>query len=455
MTLDLLAKVNRWKRMAAMARETGPSLATTPSLYAAIPILAPKYSAPVHLDPLVRRLEASLTDPVRVTAHAPPRHGKTDTVLAFIAYALHRRPELTLAYVTYERTMAASKSRKARNWARVLGVTPTPDADNLHEWRTRQGGGLLATGIGGPLTGHGVDIMIIDDPYKNREQAESAAYKAMVADWWGDVAETRIEPNGSCFIFHTRWVLDDLIGHVTTSEDGGTWENLVMPALDDQNRPLWPERWTWTELAAKRRSVGEYTWASLYQGQPRSRGTTLFGAPHYYDSLPDGYRVVIGLDFAYTKNTYSDYSVAVVVAEAAGKHYVVDVLRCQAKVPRFAARLQALSRQYPGAELVGYVGGTERGVVDLINAAENLEIRGKPAVADKFVRAQGCAAAWNGGDILVPRTASWLADYLAEMQAFTGVLDDHDDQVDATVSAYDALQTAQYGGIFRVRSNRR
>jgi predicted phage terminase large subunit-like protein len=363
----------------------------------------------------------------------------TDTVLAFAALTLLKQPHRTVGYVTYEAHTAYSKSRKARAFALAGGVELAADAKRMGEWRTPQGGGLIATGVGGPLTSQGVDVLLVDDPYKNRMQAESAAYREHLVDWWNDVAETRIEPGGSAFIFHTRWHTDDLTGHVLGGEDAESWRHLRMPALSDEGESLWPERWSVEALEQKRRAVGEYTWASLYQGVPRARGGAVFGDVHFYEDRPaDGYRVAIGVDLAYTKKTHADYSVAVVLAEKAGKFYVLDVRRVQVQAPAFGGVLSSVVAGYPRARMIAYVSGTERGVVDFLRASD-VPLEPRAAQADKFVRAQPVAAAWNAGDVLVPRFAPWADDFVAELAAFTGVDDAHDDQVDALAAAFDAL----------------
>jgi len=404
-----------------------------------VPRVSPTYAAPKHLGPLVEALELSWTQSVRRTCHAPPRHGKTDTLLAFVALSLLRHPELTVAFISYEADVAKSKSRKARMWAEAAGVKLAEDSRRLNEWRTVQGGGLLAGGVGGPLTGQGVNCLIVDDPYKNRLQAESAAYRSMVADWWNDVAETRIEPGGSAIVCHTRWLHDDLIGHIYSGAGSSIWKHINLPALSEDGKALWPERWDAEALEAKRLAVGEYTWASLYQGEPRPRGGAVFeGDVVTYSALPtDNVRYAIGVDLAYSERTSSDYSVAVVVARSGDDYYVVDILRLQCSAPTFAARLKALCGQYTGAQLRWYASGTE------LAAAQFFRTSGVPIVAlnpkgDKYTRAMPIAAAWNRGAVRIARRP-WADDFINELRSFTGVRDPHDDQVDALAAAYDAL----------------
>jgi len=419
----------------------------------------PKYERPEHLAPLVEWLERSWTEEVNVTAHGPPRHGKTELVLAWIVKSLLLRPHETIAYVTYQADVARNKSRKIRQLAQEQGLLLAPDAQALGHWQTVQGGGLIATGIGGPLTSLGVNKLVVDDPYKNRIDAESAAYRSMVADWWSDVAETRVEPGGSRLVFHTRWTNNDLIGHIHEQEGAAErWHHVHMPAVSDAGAPLWPSRWPLEALRKKEKAVGPYTWASLYQGRPRPRGEQVFsGDVRFYDSLPDrGYRIGAGADLAYTSKKYSDYSVLVVLLEHADLFYVVDVLRLQVKAPAFAARASRVMDGYPGAHAYAYLAGTERGAADLMGDLGDFRLEVLNANADKFLRSQATAAAWNAGKILLPRHAPWLEDFLNELRAFTGVRDVYDDQVDALAGAFDGLSSTgdSEATIVRVRPTR-
>lgn len=291
------------------------------------------------------------------------------------------------------------------------------------------------------------NCLVIDDPYKNRAQAESAAYQRMVVDWWGDVANTRIEPGGSIFVFHTRWTTNDLIGHILSGEDAAEWTWLCMPALADDPLPgrdlgsaLWPDRWPVEELLSKKAAVGPYTWASLYQGRPQPRGGAVFNAPAYYDRLPDGYRVAIGIDLAYSRATKADHSVAVVVAEKGGVYYLLDVVRERMKAPAFAERLKHLQTAYPGAPFRWIASGTETGAADFLIAA-GIPLTVDNASTDKFVRAIDVAADWNGGRVLVPSDPrKWVPLLLDEVSSFTGQNDPEDDQVDALAAGHKALK---------------
>lgn len=401
-----------------------------------VPHLSPQYMAPTHLAPLLRRFELAVDGvPQYVCCSAPPRHAKTESVLHVPAYTLRRRPDWTLSYSTYADKLSRSKSRKARRLAHASGIATF---GGVNEWRTEEGGGVLAGGVGGPLTGHGVNIGIVDDPVKNRAEAESAIKRGGLLDWMRDVLMTRIEPGGSIFVFMTRWHPDDLIG--TLVDEG--FEYLNLPAISDTGEALWPERWSLQNLRQKESSVGAYTWASLYQGQPRPRGARVFNDVYTYTptALPVVYRVAAGIDSAYSQAKTADYSAVVKMKRAGNKYFVVDAARVREPAPQFKARLHVLHTAEPSMRWRWYVATSELGAASLFGEGENgAPVVGQVAKADKFVRALRYAAAWNAGDVLLPERAPWLEDFVSEHAGFTGVNDKRDDLVDAAVAAFDEL----------------
>jgi predicted phage terminase large subunit-like protein len=174
-------------------------------------------------------------------------------------------------------------------------------------------------------------------------------------------------------------------------------------------------------------------------GNPRGRGSRVFGDVHHYDVLPPaGAKICIGVDFAYSTRTSADWSVAVVVAESGGAFYVLDVVRVRAEPREFRERVRLLAATYPGASVCAYAAATERGGIEFFRDG-GLDIDGRTATADKFSRAIPTAAAWNTGKILLPRSTPWLTSFVSEVCGFTGVKDRHDDQVDALAAAFDGV----------------
>jgi predicted phage terminase large subunit-like protein len=427
----------------AIAKATLRKLKAQSSLLDFIPYTTPQYVAPTHLARYVEALERSTREPVRVVISTPPRHTKSVTTMHFMVQALLRNPKLKIGYATYAQDLSRTQQRLCKAIADLAGLKLTQHSQDA--WITQEGGAVYWTSIGGPLTGKGVNLLIIDDPVKGRAEAESKAYRNRAGDWLESDAFTRLEPGASIVVIQTRWHPDDLAGRLIAKG----WEVINLQAIDDvSGLALWPDRWPISELQKIREQVGEYTWGSLYQGNPRTKGGRLFGDVCHYDELPrGGYKIYVGIDFAYTAKTHADYSVALtMVAGADGFFYITDVVRKQVDAPTFADRdLVRLRHQYGGGKFQAYIGGTESGVVDFINQ-RGVNVRKMAAVGDKFSRAQAAAAAWNAGKILVPRRAPWLEEFVSELADFTGIDDPHDDQVDALTSAY-----ADFSGPPRIR----
>lgn len=399
----------------------------------------------MHLAPLLsilQRIKAG--ESVRAVCHAPPRHGKTETLLHFIPWYLRDNLQHTVGYASYSSSIARSKGHFALQLTRELGIPLT--VDGVTEWRTPQRGGVLVRGIGEGLTGHGVKVLLIDDPVKDRLQAESRTYQQRVLDWAKSVAFTRVEPGGSIIVNMTRWNKGDLAGHCI---DELGFESIVLPALTATDeggwKSLWPERWSVDEILKIKETVGPFAFESLYQGAPRPRDASVFQGAFAYETKPSRMRCAIGLDLAYSKKTSSDYSVAVVMGESDGVFYVLDVIREQCRAPDFLGRVRALRMRYPTARCRWYAAGTERGTADFFNQDRSIRLEALPPKGDKFMRALGYSAAWNAEKICLPQdpdgngSPNWVQGFIEEHQSFTGSGDGHDDQIDAAVAAFDVL----------------
>jgi len=420
----------------------------------------PHEPPPSHLGPLLAVLERARHERIKVCISWPPRHAKTVTVLRAIVWWLLHDSADTCAYYSYSDKQAWSKSRICRDWARNCGLELAQDAANVAEWHTSKGGALYAGGLRSGLTGRGVSgLFIVDDPFKNREEADSIVIRERIWEQFNEVVFTRLE-GASVIVVHTRWHEDDLIGRL---KDGG-WEVINFPAIaegsDDLGRKegdaLWPDRFDSEELGNIKRQIGDFSFSALYQGSPRPRGSNLFREPARF-RLPQtpeewrdflaGKRLVIGVDPAASERTHADYSVAVVMAKDAlgseANTWILRVVRRQATIPIFVADLRALQKYWKALLVVEAAGGFKAVPQMLRHVDPHLRIVEVHPTRDKFTRAQGVAAAWNDGRVFVPTGDSpeleWVDAFMQEVLSFSGVKDPHDDQVDAMAHGWNAL----------------
>lgn len=416
-----------------------------------MPRLLPGFSEPRHLAPFVDELARSEREPVRVVVAAPPQHGKTVTIKAALVRRLQLRDRTRRsAFVTYNEDKAQEESLAAQRMADEVGLNW---GGKLGRWGV--GSNIIRwTSIGGSLTGHPIDdLLVIDDPIKDREQAESAHQRERVWGWWESVAKTRLHPSASVIVMATRWHVDDLSGRLAKAG----WRYINLQAIDDvTGLPLWPEERPLDYLMDIRRTSSLYVWNSLYQGNPQPRGGKVFGAPRYYRELPKNrYQVAYGVDLAYTASSRADRSVLFELLRydppKKSKHdkppplyYVKSVLSTQVEQPLFARRLQAAQKPKPKPML--FLGaGTEKGAASFLMNPGEFYVPGfrmDPVVSDKFVRAQPLAAAWDRVFWPDPDVhhVPWLPDVLDVFGAFTGKDDPRDDEVDAAAAAFRCLE---------------
>lgn len=213
----------------------------------------------------------------------PPRHGKSELVSVFLpAWWLGDRPDDRVILASYESDFAASWGRKVRDvldeyGPSLFGVNLRADSQAAHRWDIEgRRDGRICAGVGGAITGRGANPLIVDDPVKSPEDAQSDALSSKVRDWWRGVARTRLEPGGAVILVMTRWSEGDLAGRLLAEQQGERWEVLNLPALAEEDdplgrepgQPLWPERFDLADLEATRRALGSYLWTAFHQGHP-------------------------------------------------------------------------------------------------------------------------------------------------------------------------------------------
>lgn len=399
--------------------------------------------------------------PVIALVSAPPQIGKTMLGQYACARHLTRRPDHRIGFVTYGQDLANEKSREIRDIVSAAGVELRGDSTAVDSWKTAHGGGLLARGRDGGLTGQsGLDAVWVCDPYKNRLEAESSVVSQRIADQISAAVMTRRRPDVSVVVEHTRWATTDIIARLRDKLEplrraGVDVIEVNMPSVD----PVTGEpRITFggrdaAYYAAQRELVSEHDWWALYMGQPRAREGKLLRGAYTYDERPGRYAIAIGMDLAYSAKTTSDWSVAVVLArdlDAAGglpRYYVLEVVRRRCDIEAWLAEMRALVARYPSASVHMRTGGQEAALLELLRA-RGLYVRHEPTRGDKLANAQGIEADWNHGRILLPASASWdVSGFVSRALDFSGIAaGEVDDEIDALVTAHKALATTMVAG---------
>lgn len=231
----------------------------------------------------------------RLMIFLPPRHSKSEMVsINFPPWVLGRDPNKTIIEASYSSDLATEFGRQARNivdsreYQNIFTTRLAEDSQSKSTWSTNGRGKYNAVGVGGAATGKGADILIIDDPIKNRKEADSFLVRENISNWYKSTARTRLSPSGAVIFVVTRWHDDDPAGRILSSETGENWEVISLPAIADEDEDyrdkgeaLWPAQYDLDNLLNTKAEIGLYEWSSLYQQSPINSETQEFTTSHF------------------------------------------------------------------------------------------------------------------------------------------------------------------------------
>lgn len=405
----------------------------------------------------------------RLMVFMPPRHGKSELVSRkFPAYLLGRNPDTSIISCSYSADLA---SRMNRDVQRLIDsekyslLFPESHLFGKNIRSTAKGsflrnsdifeivnhrGTYRSSGVGGGITGMGGEYIIIDDPVKNREDADSATIREKIYDWYTSTLYTRLEKDGCILLTLTRWHEDDLAGKLLKAAQEGAdqWTILELPAVCEYPPEPYDERqegealWKWKydeqALAKMKATVGSRDWAALYQQHPTpgEGGTFKREWWNYYKVLPDGlYDFVQSWDCTFKDAQSSDYVVGQVWARKGSSRYLLDQVRGRMSFTETLRAIRSLSAKWPQAVrklIEDKANGTA--VIDVLRK----EIPGLIPVepeGGKIVRANAVTAVAEAGNIYLPNPsiAPWVHDFVEEHAVFPNGA--NDDQVDAQTQA--------------------
>lgn len=228
---------------------------------------------------------------VRIILECPPRHGKSEIATKkFPAWAMGHHPDWPIIVSSYSSELATEFGQGTRDivnspaYQAIFNTRLRQDTKAKSKWMTDDGGGYTSVGVGGAVTGKGFKIGIIDDPFKNREEADSETIRDSRWSWYKSTFYTRQESTSAIIVIMTRWHTDDLVGRLIEQEEKARanqeqffdkWTRITFPAIatqDEANRKkgeaLWPDKFSVESLKIKENSMGPYEFSALYQANP-------------------------------------------------------------------------------------------------------------------------------------------------------------------------------------------
>lgn len=426
----------------------------------------------VH-EEICQALDAFLDDVIankspRLMITMPPRHGKSEIASRrFPAYAFGRNPNLSIIATSYSASLVSRMNRdvqKIIDSKEYSEIFPGTQLVGQGQTRSKQGflrnsdffeivghnGSYRSAGVGGGITGMGGDILIIDDPLKDRVEADSVTIRDKVWDWYTSTLYTRLAPGGGIIIIQTRWHTDDLSGRLLNAEargDGDHWRVVNFPAIaeaDEQHRKqgeaLHPERYPLEQLLKIKAAIGMRDWEALYQQHPTPDGGTIFREDWLKFWLPkdiaNGFGgMVISWDMTFKEGDTNDFVVGQVWGRVGGDYFLLDQVRGRWGFTDTLEQFKLLSAKYPQATRK-LVENTANGpaVIDSLKHHISGIIPVEPD-GSKVARAHAVTALFEAGNVYIPDPSlfPWVREYITELTQFPSVA--HDDQVDATTQA--------------------
>lgn len=369
----------------------------------------------------------------------PPRHTKSETVTVRLpAYILENNGHDRVIVGAYNQTLVNKFSRKTRRIAQSR-FELSKERTAVEDWETKEGGGLRAVGVGGGVTGQGGNWIIIDDPVKNREEANSPTYREKCWDWYTDDLYTRLEPGGKLILIMTRWHEDDLAGRILASEDGPNWTVINLPALAEANDPLGreegealcPERYTEADLLRIKRVMGA-SFQALYQQRPAAEEGEIFKREwwQYYREAPKLKWIMQSWDTAFKKGAENDYSVCTTWGCTNTGFYLLDRWKEKVDYPTLKKTAKGMAAKWCPRTILIEDKASGQSLIQDLKTGTNLPIIAVPVDSDKITRAHAVTPTVEAGNVYLPESAPWLQDYIDEHAVFPN--GSHDDEVDST-----------------------
>jgi len=321
------------------------------------------------------------------------------------------------------------------------------------DWALDNGNAYVAAGVNGGVTGLGASVFLVDDPIKDRKQANSAVYRESLKDWFKEVALTRLTPNGSIVIIMTRWHHDDLVGWLLANGEADEWIILKFPAIrtEESNgdgqyeydirepgEALWPERYGLDKLERRREEMGFLSFNCLYQQDPQMGDDVIFKIEDFVrdfelNDLPTFKRIISSWDTAFEAKKTADYSVGTVWGETETAYYLLDVVRGRWRFPQLRKKMVETHKRWNEDAVLIESKASGKDLLYALQDETNLPVQPVNPVVDKISRASAVSGRFEAGRVHVPISAPWLNAYLTEMEHFPA--GGFDDQVDSTTQA--------------------
>lgn len=400
----------------------------------------PGYQHGRHIDAICDEIDDFLRSDDRfLLLTCPPRHMKSTVVSECLpAWTICNEPQKEVVVASYNMELAKRAARSVRikfeepEHQRVFGKRAF--AVNTSESFTLEGKlngrpNFIAAGIGTGLTGSGADLMIIDDPIKDPQEAYSTTYRENTWRWFTQVAFTRLSPNGKVIIILTRWHHDDLAGRLIKLNPPAM-RMINYPAISVDGEPLWPERYPLDVLLEKKAIEGERAFNALYQGNPSTEEGDILKREwwQFYQDSDEG-QTIQSWDTAFKTGEDNDYSVCWTLRKTPAGIQAIDMIRGKWEYPEMKRMAVNHYHQHSPSIVLIEDKASGQSIIQDLRVSTDIPIKAVRVDKDKEARVRAISHLIEGGRVFLPSEATWTATAIEECAAFPS--GEHDDIVDA------------------------
>ena len=384
----------------------------------------------------------------------PPQHGKSLSLTETLpSWYVGKNPHGRVILVSYNETFAGKFGRRNKTkieeyGQQIFGVRWLKATDTEMEL-AYYNGGILSRGVLSGITGNPASLLIIDDPIKTREEADSPTVRDKMWAEWEASMRTRLAPGAKVICIMTRWHADDLYGRLARWEKNVTVVNIPCEAQEDDilgrevGDSLCPELGKdkeWMEEVKAANGGGNRTWYALYQGSPIIEGGNILKEEwwRYYDTLPEKFdHVVMSVDCAFKANAVNDYVAIGVWGKIGPNVYLIDLIKQRLDFIDTVEAIKSMKLKHPS---IGAVLVEDKANGSAVISTLRKEIPGIIPITPtdgKTSRVYSITIYIEGGNVYLPRFASFKDDFISECSAFPNA--EHDDQVDQMSQALEWL----------------
>lgn len=405
-------------------------------------------------DFLADKLLTENGDPVKILCLSMPvQHGKSVFLTQSLpSYYIGKNPTKKSIIISYGDDLARSFGRKNREKINEFGnglfgikFSKEQDTDlEIAEYK----GSIISRGVLAGITGQSADLILVDDPIKNRAEAESETYRNRIYDEFLSSIYTRLSAKGKIIIIMTRWHIDDLIGRIMNEmSDKAVYYNIPLEAEENDilgrkvGEALFPEIGKNEDWVASTKKVyisqeGQRAWLSLYQGQPVAIEGNLIKREYFrfYSVLPSKFDEMLqSWDMTFKDSNGSDFVVGTVWGRKGPNKYLIDLVRARMDFVGSMSAVMEMSARYPEA-YIKLIEDKANGTAIINVLSQKIEgIMPITPKESKLARLQAILPMLEAGNVYLPANAVWVEEFINECLQFPN--GKNDDQVDSMSQA--------------------